>query len=192
MERDHLVPCRDDAATASELVVRIQRLERIVEQIVGVLVAQIMKGDVDGSQQNSVVEQIGGAPAPQTWEPIGEGVLLAPQERLQNRTLEQTTEFPVPQILEAVVDVVPSTPQECVQNRTLEQTTEFPVPQIWEAVLEVLPSTPQVRVQHRTQEQIMDFPMPRNMEAVVEVGRVNHMNACRIVFGSRSWICQCP
>ena len=101
-------------------MVRSRRLERIVEQIGSVLVSQIMKGDVDGSQQNSVVEQIVGAPAPQTWEPIAEGVLPAPQERLQNRTLEQTTEFPVPQILEAVVGVVPSTPQVRVQYRTQE------------------------------------------------------------------------
>ena len=70
--------CRDDAATASELVVRIRRLERIVEQIGGVLVPQIMKVDVDGFQQNSVGEQIGAVPVPQIWEPIGEGVQLAP------------------------------------------------------------------------------------------------------------------
>ena len=59
-----------------------------MQQIVGVLVPQIMKGDVDDLQhvpeervQNSVVEQIGSVPAPQIWEPIVEGVQLIPQER---------------------------------------------------------------------------------------------------------------
>ena len=41
VERDRLVPCPDVAATASELVVRIRRVERIVEQIAGVPVPQI-------------------------------------------------------------------------------------------------------------------------------------------------------
>ena len=74
------------------------------------LVPQIMKGDVDGSQQNSVGEQIGAVPVHQIWEPIGEGVQLAPQERVQNHTQEQIVD--VPAIMEAPVDVVCSTPQE--------------------------------------------------------------------------------
>ena len=98
-------PCRVDAATSSDLLVRVRRLERIVEQIGGVLVPQILKGDVEGFQQNAVVEQIVGAPAPQTWEPIG--------ERVQNVFPEQIVGIPVPQLMEAVVEV---TPQERVQN----------------------------------------------------------------------------
>ena len=85
MERDHPLPCRDDAATANELVARIQRLERLVEQIGAVLVPQIMKGDVDGL----VGEQIGTVPVLQIWEPIVDGPHLVPQERVQNRTPEQ-------------------------------------------------------------------------------------------------------
>ena len=49
--------CRVDAATASlGLAGRVRRLERIVEQIGGLLVPQALKGDVDGL----VGEQIGG------------------------------------------------------------------------------------------------------------------------------------
>ena len=106
MGRDHLVPCRDDAATASELAVRLRRLERIMEQIGSVLVPQIMKGDVDGFQQNSVVEQIVGAPTPQTWEPIVEGVQVIPRERVLNRTQEPTVDVLVLQIMEDDVEVV--------------------------------------------------------------------------------------
>ena len=51
--------CRVVAATASDgLAGRVRRLERIVEQIGGVLVPQIMNGDVDGFQHR-VKEQIG-------------------------------------------------------------------------------------------------------------------------------------
>ena len=65
MERDHPVLGRDVAATASldELAERVTRLERIVEQIVGVPMPKIVEGDVVVLQhvpqervQNSVVE----------------------------------------------------------------------------------------------------------------------------------------
>ena len=58
-----------------------------MEQIGCVLVPQIMKGDVEGFQQNSVVEQIVGAPAPQTREPV--------EERVQNCFPEQIAGIPV-------------------------------------------------------------------------------------------------
>ena len=184
---DGVPPCRDvaatscrvDAATASDLLVRVRRLERIVEKIGSVLVPQIMKGDVEGCQQNSVVEQIVGAPAPQTWEPVG--------ERVQNCFLEQFVGILVPQLMEAVVDVMLTTPQERVQHRTQEQIADSPVPQIMEAVLPSAPqelvqirtqeqivvcSVPQLLeecVQNRTPEQIVDFPVPQIMEAPVDV-----------------------
>ena len=65
--RDHPVPCRNGAATAclDELAERVTQLERVVEQIAGAPVPQILEG-VDGLQhvpqervQNSVVELIG-------------------------------------------------------------------------------------------------------------------------------------
>ena len=68
--------CRVDAATASDLLVRVRLLERIVAQIGDVLLPQILKGDVDGF----VGEQIGAVSVPQIWEPIG--------ERVQNCFLE--------------------------------------------------------------------------------------------------------
>ena len=72
--------CRVVAATASfELAGRVRRLERIVEQIGGVLVPQIMEGDVDGF----VGEQTGAVPVPQIWEPIVEGPHLVPRERVR-------------------------------------------------------------------------------------------------------------
>ena len=109
--RDLPVLCRDVAATASlgELAERVSRLERIVEQIGGVLLPQNMKDIVEGMQhvpeervQNSVVEQIGCVPAPQIWEPIVESVQVILQER-ENRTQQQIVEVPVPRIMEAAV-----------------------------------------------------------------------------------------
>ena len=96
MGRDHLLPCRDYAALAG-----LGSMERVVEQIVG-------------------------APVPQIWEPIVEGVQLAPQERVQNRipdpiVEEQIVGVPVPWIIEAPVDVVLSSSQERVHDRTQEQ-----------------------------------------------------------------------
>ena len=60
--RDHPVPCRDVAATASldEVTERVARLDRVVEQVAG-------------------------APVPEILESFGEGAQLAPQERVQNR-----------------------------------------------------------------------------------------------------------
>ena len=46
VERDHLLPCRDNAAPADGLMERVLQLERIVEQIVGVTMPKIMKGDI--------------------------------------------------------------------------------------------------------------------------------------------------
>ena len=146
--------CRFDAATASDLVVRVRRLERIVEQIGGVLVPQIMQWDVDGFQRDRFGEQIGVVPVHRIWEPVGEVVQLAPLELVQSRTPEQILDSPVPQIMEAVL---PSVPRERVQNRTPEQTTEFNVPQIMEE-----------RVQSHTQEQTMDFPVPATPQELVQ------------------------
>ena len=128
MGRDHPVPCRDDAALAG-----LGSMERVLEQIVG-------------------------APVPQIWEPIVEGVQLAPQERVENRIPDPIVDIPVPQILEAAVEVVSSTPQERVQNHMREQIVDVPVPRIMEATVEVLP---QERVLHRTPEPVVDVPVPQ-------------------------------
>ena len=175
MGRDHPVLGRDVAATASldELAERVARLERVVEQIAGAPVPQILEVGVNGLQhvpqervQNSAVEKIGGVPVPQIWEPIVDGPHLIPQERVQNRTPDQIVVVPVPQISE---NSLPSPSQERVQNRTLEQIVDFPVPRTMEAIVEVVPSPPQERVPNRTHEQIVDFPVPRTMEAGVQV-----------------------
>ena len=72
-----------------------------MEQIGGVLVPQIFKSDVDGL----VGEQIRAVPVPQIWEPIVEGPLLVPRERVQNCTSEQFMDVPVPQIMEERVQI---------------------------------------------------------------------------------------
>ena len=173
------------AATASGLLVRVRRLERIVDQIGGVLVPQIKKGDVDGF----VEEQIGAVPLPQIWEPIVDGLHLVPQVRVQNSMPEQIVDVPVHQITgdsslgvpqervqnrtpEQIVVVpvprLPFVPQARVQNRTPEQIVDVPVPQLMEAIVEVVPSLQQECVQNRTLEQIVDVPVPQLTEAIVE------------------------
>ena len=101
------------------------QLERVVEQIAGAPVPQILEGVVDGLQhvpqervQNSVVEQIAGAPVRQIWEPIVEGPHHVPRGARAESYAEQIMDSPVPQLMEAVS---PSTPQERVLNRTQEQ-----------------------------------------------------------------------
>ena len=54
------MPCRDDAALAG-------------------------LGSMEGARAEVGGGTIVGAPVPQIWEPIVEGVQLAPQERVQNR-----------------------------------------------------------------------------------------------------------
>ena len=175
--------CRVDAATASGLLMRVRRLEHIVEQIGGVLLPQIKKRDVEGFQQNSVVEQIVGAPAPQTWEPLGEAVQLSPQERVQNCTQVQTMDSSMPQITE---DGLPIVPHERVQNHTPEQIVDVLVPQITEERVQLrtqeqivdvlvpqitedsLPIVPQEREQNRTREQIVDVLVPQIAEESVQ------------------------
>ena len=165
------------------------QLERVVEQIAGAPVPQILDGVVEGAQhapekrvQNSVVEQIGGVPVPQIWEPIVDGPYRIPRECVQNRTPEQTVDVLVPQITE---DGLPIVPQERVHNRVAEQIVDVLVPQITEDGLHLVPQervqnrtseqivdvlVPQIvaeRVQHRTQEQIADVLVPPIMEAVL-------------------------
>ena len=71
VERDHLLQCRDDAATAG--------LGRVVEQIVGAPVPQITESIGDCVQhvpkervQNRDGELIGVVPVPQITDDIGE------------------------------------------------------------------------------------------------------------------------
>ena len=134
---EEVSPCRDvAAATALDgLAGRIRRLERIVEQIGGVLVPQALQGDVDGL----VEEQIRAVPVSQIWEPIVDGPDLVPQVRVQNRTPEQVMDVPAPQIME---DSLPFLPQERVQNCTREQIVDVLVPQITE---DSSPGVPQER-----------------------------------------------
>ena len=118
-----------------------------------------------------VGEQIGAVPVPQIWEPIVEGPLLVPRERVQNRTPEQIVDVSVPPVMEDGLHLVP---QERVLNRTREQLVDVPVPQFMEAAVEnrvgeqivdslvppimeaVLPSAPQERVQNLTQELVQN------------------------------------
>ena len=93
--RDHPVRCRDDAAPAG-----LGSMERVVEQIVG-------------------------APVPQIWEPVVEGVQLAPQERVQNRARELVVDLPVPQIKEDVP-----------VSQTMEKLGDFVQPVIQERILD--------------------------------------------------------
>ena len=102
--RDHFLLCRDDAALAG-----LGSMERVVEQIVG-------------------------APVPQIWEPVVEGVQLAPQERVQNRIPDPIVDILVPQIVEAAVEVVRDTPLERVLHRTPEPVVDVPVPQITDQI----------------------------------------------------------
>ena len=151
-------PCRVDAATASlGLAGRVRRLERIVEQIGGVLVPQIWEpiGEVVQLSprervQNRTPEQVMDSSVPPIME---DNLPFVPQERVQNRTPDQIVGIPVPQISE---DSLPFVPQERVQNRTPELIVDFPV----EAIVEVVPSPPQECVQNRTPEQILDVPVP--------------------------------
>ena len=170
------------------LAERVTQLERVVEQIVGAPVPQILEG-VDGLQhvpqervQNSAVEKIGGVPVPQIWEPIMDGPHLISRERVQNRTREQIVDVFVPQITEHGLHLVP---QERDPNRTPEQIVDVLMPQITEDGLPIVPQereqnrvaeqivdvlVPQIveeRVQHRTQEQIVDSLVPPIMEAVL-------------------------
>ena len=71
---DHPLLGCDVAATAlDELAEPVARLERVVEQIAGAPVPQILESFVDGEQvpkervQNRVGEPIGAVPVPQIW-----------------------------------------------------------------------------------------------------------------------------
>ena len=83
---------------------------RVLEQIVGVLVPHTMEDGLPVVPQERVLhrtqEQIVGVPVPQIVE-----------ERVQHRTQEQIADSLVPPIMEAVL---PSAPQERVQNLTQE------------------------------------------------------------------------
>ena len=148
------------------------RLERVVEQIAGAPVPQILESFVDGDPvpkervQNRVGEQIGAVPVLQIWEPIGEGVQLASQERVLNRTQEQIVFDNVPQIMEDDVEVVCVAPRERVQNHTPQQIV--PVPRILEAAVEGVRAAPQECVVDRTPEQLVDEPVPQIAEEIVE------------------------
>ena len=147
--RGHPVLSRDVAVTASldELVVRVARLERVVEQIAGAPVPQTLGERV----QNRTPEQILDSSMPQIME---NSLPFVPQEHVQNRVPEQAVGVLVPQITE---DGLPGVPQERLQNRTLVQTVGVLVPQITE---DGLPIVPQERVHNRVAEQIVGVLVP--------------------------------
>ena len=166
--RDHPVLCRDNAAPADGLMERVLRLERIVEQIGGVLLPQNMKDIVEGVQHvpekrvlNSVVEQIGSASAPD--------LQLIPQNRTQEPIVgvpdkeEEIAAVPVPRIMNDIVDVERFSPLERVLSRTSELIVDVTVPRILEAAVEVA-HAPQECVQNRTLEQIVDVLVPQIRE----------------------------
>ena len=138
------------------------------------------------TQLERVVEQIAGAPVPQILEGV-DGLQHVPQERVQNRTPEQIVDVPVPQITEAIVvdrfpeqlvDVpVPQIMEAIVENRFPEQLVDVPVPQIVEAIVVDLPEqivdvpVPQITeeiMENRFPEQLVDVPVPQITEAIVE------------------------
>ena len=173
-------PCRDVAATSCRvgaataslgLPGRVRRLERIVEQIGGVLVPLASKGNVDGL----VGEQIGAVPVPQIWEPIGEVVQLSPRERVQNRTLEQVMDSSMPPIMEVSL---PFVPQERVQNRTrLSRLWVSPCLRSWKTAC---------RLYHRNACRIA-----RRRRLWISLCLRSRRNACRIGRWSSSWVSLC-
>ena len=92
----------DRPPDVSSMMERITRLERVVEQILGMPVPQIKKGIVEVTQHvpqepvpNPIVEQIGGVPLSQTIQ----------LERIQERIEDPTFSSVVPQITEKTVEV---------------------------------------------------------------------------------------
>ena len=105
MGRDHLLPCRDDAAAAG--------LGRVVEQIVGAPVPQITDDIREVTQRapermhTRVVEQIVDLAVPLILEKIVEIVQLAPLKRIKDQIVEHIGGVPVPQIKDDVLQHVP-------------------------------------------------------------------------------------
>ena len=117
--RDHLLPCRDDAATGG--------LGRAVEQIVGAPVPQITESIGDCVQhvpkervQNRDGERIGVVPVPQITDDVGEVTQRAP-ERMHARVGEQIVDIALPLILEKIVEMIQLVPLERIKDQIVEQ-----------------------------------------------------------------------
>ena len=174
-------PCRDVAATSCRVVAatasvevegRVRRLERIVEQIGGVLVPQIMKGDVDGF----VGEQIGGVPLPQIWEPIVEGPHLVLRERVQNRTPEQIMDWRTAcRFFHRSACIIVRRSRSWVSLCLRSRRTAF-------------------RVYHRSACSFVRRSrlwIPLCLRSLRTACRSHHRSTCNIVFRSRLWVSSC-
>ena len=77
-----------------------------------------------------VLEQIVGAPVPQTMKDFDDNVRHVPQEVVQKWEVEPIVGASVPQIWEPIVEGVQLAPQERVENRIPDPIVDIPVPQI--------------------------------------------------------------
>ena len=106
-----------------------------------------------------VWEQIGAVPVPQISDAIGEGVLLAPQERVPNRTLESTTEFPcASEHGGSCGSWACYTTGACTES-CADQIVDLPVPLITEKIVADVFGLPQERVQNRATYTGKVFPV---------------------------------
>ena len=105
--RDHLLPCRDDAAPAG-----LGSMERVVEQI-DRSAFKIVLGSLSWICQCPRSRRRM-CQCPQIIEKLGDFVQLVPSERMQEPILEQISL--VPQITEKIVEVMQPVPLERIQE----------------------------------------------------------------------------
>ena len=122
-----------------EVVPRIQ--ERIVEYILNVLVAHVVKESIE-------------VPAPELMEEVTEVVKLNSQKQMQNRTVKRTVDPTVPELVEVIqpplqeqtVKVAKAIPQERVHRMTqrqvpaaqkVQRTDEFPQGQVTDKAMAI-------------------------------------------------------
>ena len=135
------------------------RIKRIVEEVIGVPVPQVMKQAVklipqDKVQNCTMKQKIVAVPAPRIRDETGEVIQLTPQDRVSGRVVHRIIDSPVAQIREANVEMAKAIPQERLQQRSLEQID--------------LQLVLQERISDHVAEQTIEAPVPRIREHYVE------------------------
>ena len=161
------------------VILRERTRERIVEEIIGIPIAQVMEKAVEVEKlnpqdkvQNYTVEQTVPTMISQIEEKLIEVIQIIVQGCISERIVERLVDVLAPHVREHCVEIAKVILQEHVQQHTGEQAVEVPVPMIRKEIGKVIQLMSQERISDHVVEQTVDIPSLQIQEQTDEVIKV--------------------